>query len=239
MKNIVGLTLISLSVFSSSLSLGAKEPRLDPQADYERSVEAVVRNKMYYKSGKFEVAGMGGVMPYDNINNHYLIGGRLTWHLSDHFGWEVADFQFGMPSLTSYAKGLVQEKGISNLQTSQIKYAVTSNFLVSPFYGKIRIFGSSLVYLDTYLVAGGGMANTETVRLASTAQGVAGIESTIRSGMEPVFDFGIGFKVFLNPFMGFIVDLRDYVVLSEVYGSRNAKSNYTVSVGLNFFLPHF
>lgn len=238
MKNI-GRLLILVTALGSLSSFGAKEPQLDPQAEYERSIEAVVRNKLYYKTGKFELAVSGGVMPYDNITNTYMAGGRAVWHLSDHIGWEVADVQLGFASLTSYAEGLVQERGLSNMQTSQMKYSLTTNLLLSPFYGKIRLFGSQLMYMDIYLALGGGMAQTETIRLASTAQGSKGVETTIRSGMEPVFDFGLGFKLFLNTVMGLSLDLRDYVVFSEVYGSKSAKSNYTVSVGLHFFLPTF
>lgn len=237
MKNIIAFNLCAVLLCASSFA--AKEIRLDPQSEYERSIEAVVRNKMYYKSGRFEVAGMAGIMPYDNVNSHYTFGGRLTWHFTDHYGWEVADLQFGFPSFSGYAQDLVKNHGIGNLQTSHVKYLATTNFLLSPFYGKIRVFGSALVYFDTYLVLGGGMANTETKKLSTSGKGVAGTESVVRSGMEPVFDFGLGFKVFLNPSLGLVIDLRDYVVLAETYGNKSFKSNYTVFVGLNWFMPGF
>lgn len=233
--------LFHLCVFLSSLSFAAevKSDNLDKQGGYEREIQAIVRNKFFYKAGRFEVTGTAGVMPYDSLVNHYMFGGKLAWHLTDHYGWEVLDAQMAFPSVTGFTSGLVQERGLSNLQATKLKQIFTTNFLLSPLYGKIRFFGSQILFFDVYFVLGGGLANTETFRLATTATGTAGVESTIRTGMEPCLDFGIGFKVFLNQMMGLVVDLRDYVVYSEVYGKKSPKSNFSVFAGLTFFLPTF
>ena len=86
------------------------------QDDYEKSIESVVRHKHFYKAGKFEISGVAGVMPYDSLINHYMLGARLSWHLADHYGWEIADVQKSFPSLTSFTTDLVQLQG--HLQSS-------------------------------------------------------------------------------------------------------------------------
>jgi len=230
LKNITFfLGLVSLSALAASVPANPTN-----QAEFEKQEGLVVRNKLYYKPGKFEFAATAGLMPYDDVNNQYFLGGKATWHLSDYWAWEMVDAQKAFASTSNWVKSLVDEKNISNLQTAQLNYLATTNLVFSPFYGKVRMFGSALVYFDLYAVAGAGFAGTKTVKLSDGSP-----EATVRTGLDPVVDFGIGFKFFLNPSMGLVLDLRDYLTFSETYGKRSAKSNYTAFVGLNFFLPSF
>lgn len=232
-------TTVSLAAPEKTSPPPTAGSNFDSQGEYERGVEAVVRNKFFYKAGRIEVTGAAGVMPYDSLVNHYMVGGKLTWHLADHYGWEILDANMAFPSVTSFTSGLAQERGLSNLQATKLKQMFTTNFLLSPLYGKIRFFGSQILFFDIYFVVGGGLANTETFRLSTTGPSIAATESSVRTGMEPVFDFGIGFKIFMNQMMGIVVDLRDYVVYSEVYGKKAPKSNFSVFAGMTFFLPNF
>lgn len=230
MKQLLALFVIILA----TPSLWAAKTN-DSQNDFERGIESVVRNKYFYKKNKIEVGALAGVMPYDSVVNHYLVGGKATWHLTDHFGWEIADVQLGLPSITSDIKDKVTAKSLSNVQFSEISLLATTNLLVSPIYGKVRFFGNQVLYFDIYAVVGAGMASTKTIKLSSSAP----TETTLRSGMEPVFDFGIGFKIFANDAMSLIIDLRDYVTFAEVYSSKKPRSNFSVLAGLSFFLPTF
>jgi len=236
-RHLLGLSILSCVLTFSSTTLAATSTT--GQIDYERSIEAVVRNKYFYKSGKLEVAGVGGVMPYDSLVNHYMAGGKLTWHLSDHYGWEIIDAQFTFPSLTGYVQELAKAKGIANLQFAKLKMMITSNFLFSPIYGKIRFFGSQILYYDIYATIGAGMARTETVRLNSSGAGTAATESSVRTGFDPAFDFGIGFKIFVNDAVGIVIDFRDYITHTDVYGKKSLKSNFSVLAGVSMFLPTF
>ncbi len=209
------------------------------QAEYERSVEAIVRQKHFYKKGHIELGGFAGLMPYDSLISHYLFGGRLTWHLSDHYGWEVLDAQVVLPAITNYSRALARDKGLSNLQTLQLKSIVGSNFLLSPFYGKIRFFGRQVLYLDLYVVGGLGLARAETVKLSSTGVEQTATESITRQAWDPLLTFGFGFKIFLNDAMGLIFDFRDYLVITKLYGASTMKSNFSTFGGLVFFLPIF
>ncbi|MBM4304186.1 MAG: outer membrane beta-barrel domain-containing protein [Deltaproteobacteria bacterium] len=229
------LLVIFLIVTVTSELIAAKVKSTETQTGYERSINAVVRNKYFYKTKKIEIGSTAGVMPYDSVVNHYLVGAKATWHFSDHFGWEVADVQFGMPSITADIKGKVTANSLSNVQFSQINLLATSNLIVSPIYGKIRFFGSQVLYFDIYTVLGVGMANTKTIKLSNSDPK----ESTVRQGMEPAFDFGLGVKIFTSDALALLIDLRDYVTLTEVYSSRKPRSNFSVFAGLSFFLPTF
>lgn len=210
------------------------------QNDYERSVDAVVRNKNFYKSGKFEIGGFAGLMPYDSLTDHYMLGGRLTWHLSDHFGWEVVDLQMPFGTTTSYTTDLVSSKGLTGgVQVQRLKLMAASNFLMSPFYGKIRFLGASTLHYDMYVVLGLGYAQNQIYQYTTTTTGGPVTERMLTSGGAFMFNFGLGFKIFLNNTMGLIVDVRDYLTMTQLYGKTSPKSNFAVTFGMSFFLPNF
>lgn len=207
------------------------------QVEYERSQQTVVRNKIYYKKGHMEVGLFGSVFPYDSLVRHYMAGGRFTWHYSDHYGWEIADIHVLFPSVTGFTTGLVDSKNIGNLQAPELKLIATSNFVISPIYGKMRFLGDRMLYFDLYLVMGLGLSKVETVKVAKTA-GTVGI-TTERSAMDPTVTLGFGIKLFYNRFMGLTVDFRDYLLFTKIYDASRIQSNFSVGLGLSFFLPPF
>jgi len=229
--------VIAVVLFLSSPAVALKEVTGESQREYEKSVEAIVRNKHFYKSGRLEVGFDAGTMPYDSIVNHYMFGGRAAWHFSDHYGWELIDLQTVFPAVTGYALDLAREKGISNLQTIEIRNLVGTNFLLSPFYGKIRFLG--VIYFDIYVVAGLGVGNTQTLKISSAATGVEPLTSVVTTGWDPMVTLGFGFKIFLNNAMGLSVDLRDHLLTSQIYGGKRLMSNFSVFGGLSFYLPIF
>lgn len=228
--------LLWVAVFFSALSAYGAAPK--PQDDYERGIGAVVRNKTFYKTGKFEATGAASIMPYDSLVNHYLLGGRLTWHLSDHFGWEIIDLHYAFPSVTGYTTKLVQEKGLSKLDTTELKLLASTGVVASPIYGKFHLFGSSVIYFDIYAVLGAGVAQVNTLTFSTPNTATAPTKTSV-GHTDPMFNIGIGFKFFLNSAVGFVFDVRDYLTLSETYGQKSLKSNFNVSVGLSFYLPTF
>ena len=237
MKKSLPFAVCLLSLFFSCSFCRAADH--NAQDDYEKEIESVVRHKHFYKAGKFELGVLAGVMPYDSIINHYMIAGRATWHISDHYGWEVLDLQKAFPSVTGYTTNLVAQYGITNLQTVKIQMMASSNFLLSPVYGKIHFFGRQVLYFDIYAVGGGGMANTQILQVATPSVGGAVSQNILKTGWDPMFDLGFGFKIFTSDGLGLLIDMRDYVVDSTVYNNPTLKSNFAVYAGLSFFLPWF
>ena len=158
----LSLKLLSLLVLLSCVPVKADEGISTSQADDERTSETVVRNKLFYKPGKLELSPVLGVMPFDSVVNHFLAGGRLTWHLSDHFGWEILDVTLALPSVTEYAKNLVRADDLSNLQANKLKLILGTNLLYSPMYGKFRFIGNSILHFDIYAAAGSAMASAHS-----------------------------------------------------------------------------
>jgi outer membrane beta-barrel protein len=239
-KNVlVAIGLFILCGALSKPSYAAQANISTAQEDYERTVQAVVRNKLFYKENRLEVGIYAGVMPYDSLVNHYLVGGRLDWHITDHYGWEIIDAMYAMPTVSGYTSSTVSNNGISNLQTTQDHLLLSSNFLLSPFYGKIRLLGRQVLFYDIYLVAGLGAAQTDTIQASTANTGGSVSINTLRTGFDPMFDVGLGFKLFLNNAVGLVVDMRDYVSYSKIYNNSVLKSNFSFFVGLSFFIPTF
>ena len=109
MKSFLTFSLL-LAFVSTAVVAANLPPAPTNQAEFEKESSSVVRNKLYYKPGKFELAATGGLMPYDDVNNQYFIGGKLAWHLTDSFGWEILDAQKASASITSWANNLVNDK---------------------------------------------------------------------------------------------------------------------------------
>ncbi len=208
-----------------------------PENSYERSIDAVVRHKEFYTEGKVEASLIAGVMPYDSVINHYMLGGRFTWHFSDHYAWEIGDVQVVFPSVSGFTTGLVSSQNLTNLQTNKLHFMATSNFVLSPFYGKFHLFGRSIVHFDAYAVGGIGLARDDTAMYS--VSGGAAVETILRTGFDPVVDIGLGVKFYLNDGMALSVDMRDYVLIAPCYGSTSPKSNYAVYLGISFFIPTF
>lgn len=209
------------------------------QTDDERSSETVVRNKVFYKPGKFELSPVLGVIPFDSIVNHFLVGGRLTWHFSDHFGWEILDVTLPLPSITDYGRGLITNAAepLYDVQVNKMKLILGTNLLFSPLYGKLRFFGNSILFFDIYTVAGLSFINTEVVKLSGDTGTL--VETSLKTSFDPAFNFGFGFKVFATNVVGVLIDFRDYFSYSESYGKKHITSHFGVNVGLSLFVPPF
>ncbi|MBY0370545.1 outer membrane beta-barrel domain-containing protein [bacterium] len=214
----------------------ADGPEVDsPQHGYERNIGAVVRDKRYYKASKIELAVDGGLTPYDSTYDNYFLGGRLTWHISDHYGWEIIDWQHAFSTVTSWTTSLVAANNLTDVQVIKLKEMVGTSFKLSPFYGKIRFFGSQVVFLDIYATLGLGMVNSETHKFTGTGP----TETTVSASWDPSLNFGLGFSFYLSNNFTLNFDMRNYMAYSTTYGMRRLNSNFVFTGGLTIFLPGF
>lgn len=218
-------------IFSVCLPAFAVIPTVsEQQAEYERENKAVVRNKRFYKRGRFEFAGGAGMNPFDLVLSNQMFYGRVTWHISDRWSWEIANAFFGSPRETQYATDLVRVNGISNLQFTGIKLGVTSNLVWTPIYSKIRLWGATVLYFDGFGVIGGGLAQTQLFTFSSPGLNQPGVLSIGNAQMEPCVNLGLGFRFYFNRHFAFIFDFRNYLLYSTVYNQRTLRSNWMTNL---------
>ncbi len=238
---IKALAVVSFALFASAARADAPEIG-GSQNTYEKENKTVLRNKRFYKSGKLELGVSAGILPYDSLFNHYMLGARATWHISDHFGWEILDYQKPFASVTSFTTSLVSDpppgKAITALDAVKLKNSFGTALLMSPFYGKIRFFGAQVLYLDIYVVTGVGMINTETIRFSNNGS-TSYTETSMVNAWDLSINYGVGFKIFLSNAFTLFFDLRNYMANSQKYGTKAFRSNFNVSGGVSFVLPNF
>lgn len=205
------------------------------QGDYESSIAATVRNKIYFKRNSAELSAVVGLMPYDLVIDHFNVGGRAIWHFSDHFSWEVLDVQAFTSRFSGWTTDLLADSNnaIQRLDALRLRSLIATSFLLSPIYGKIRLFGQQVLYFDIYAVFGVGTGRVDTVSLSSSDR----VGNVTATAWDPAFSLGLGLKLFLHRSMGIVIDFRDYMVSSQSYDRRSLKSNYTVTAGLSVFIP--
>jgi len=168
----------------------------------------------------------------------------LTWHFSDHFAWQIIDAQMVSSSVdSSYIGSLSAAAGagqLSDVETVIPKMFIGTNLLISPTYGKIRFFGSSVLYFDIYASLGLGAAKTETHSFSTLGtSGTSPTDSIVNSGMGPMGDLALGFRMFWGSNLALNVDLRDYLAFCKTYGSSSPHNFFVVTFGLSLFLPGF
>jgi outer membrane beta-barrel protein len=236
MRKIILLCVIISGAFSvSDIS--------KPQEDFEKSIQAVVRNKIYYKTGHIELNAVAGMMPYESLVTDFMFGGRVAWHLSDHYGWEIIDGLWSIPTVNSYAKDTVVANDLKptgafpngGIFANKLKLSLCTNFLISPFYGKIKFFGTQSLFFDIYFLVGAGLSQMENVQIYNS--GGTAVETTVSNTWDITVPVGLGFKVFLNPGMGLLIDLRNYFSYSSLYNQRYIKGSFSAFIGLSFFIP--
>ena len=224
--------LIFLGLVAVPLLAGL-DPEVTAQKEFEQTIDAVVRQKNYYKAGHLELDLVAGGMPYDALVDHLMYGPRVAWHISDHWGWEIIDAQFDRSKVSGYARNnIVFEKGLSNLQVLQIGQYFGTGLLASPLYGKVHFFGRQVLYFDIYLVAGLGASYAQTIKLSNK-------DETLSSNYYPMASVGFGLKIFASSAVGLVVDFRDYIIQAPLYDTTRIHHNLAVLAGLNIYFPGF
>lgn len=230
--------LLILAVVLTGLAprAASAEPEVgSDQSNYEREIQAVVRDKRFYKAGKIELGITGGLTPYDSTYSNYLVGGRLTWHISDHYAWEIVDYQFPFSNVTAFTTSLVSSTTIANLQAVKLKNLVGTAFKLSPFYGKIRFWGSTVAFLDIYAVLGFGAVNGEVYQHSTGTPNGA----LLNAAWDPSLNYGLGFTFHLGNYFALNFDLRNYMPYTAIYGSKRFYSHFVFTGGLTLTLPGF
>jgi outer membrane beta-barrel protein len=217
----------------------------------------VVQNRFFLKSGRFEVAPMGGLVPNNPMVQRFLGGVQLAYHFNETFaagGQFIYSPDLNVGDLKGLTKTLVQiARGTTNtgyeFQQPIDKLILGATFSAqwAPVYGKINILGETVLNFDLYGEAGLGMLSIKkayAVYDASQEQGVR-IDSEGNSVRLPV-SLGFGLNIFLNQTMAFKIDARsllyvdsapDYLRDGAPPDESRLYNSFAVTTGLGFYFP--
>jgi outer membrane beta-barrel protein len=206
----------------------------------------VIRKPLEWRKGRFGVSPVIGVTIGDPYWTSLTVGASGDYHILDWLAVGV-DFRY----FVGFKSGLLDqieseldaarpEGAASDVTTSHLNWLVTANVQLIPLYGKFLLFDTWEVAYDFHVLAGVGYAGTIALPDDETRQ----IPATDGS-VAPVF--GGGFRFFVNSWLGFNLEFRDYLVqMVRVVPEyppgvsapgRTFENNFEISLGVTFLFP--
>lgn len=220
----------------------------------------VVQNRFFLKTGRFELAPMGGLVPNNPMVKRYLGGLQMAYHFSETFaagGQILYSPDLGVNDLKGLTTTLVEiASGQAGYEFSQPVDKLILGAIFSaqwaPVYGKINILGETVLNFDLYGTAGIGMLAIQKAyaRYDVEAGRETGLPVSIASDGNAVrvpLALGAGLNIFLNQGMSFKLDARSlmYVDKAPDYtrddgvapDDSRLYSAFAVTTGLGFYFP--
>jgi outer membrane beta-barrel protein len=227
----LALTLLAAAL-PGNLPRSAGSPILDTIAPARASAQCIdeairdelnarrryrgVRERLFQKAGRFELGIFGGVYAADLLSASYLVGGNLTYHVTEDIGLEAG---FGYSRAQSDLVHIIEaSRGITLVRIDAPVYIYTAHLIWTIAYGKLRWFGADIGRFDFNLAIGGGITDN------TTSRGLTG-------------SFGFGVKFFFAEWFEIRIDVRDQILEQELLGAQTIVNNLTATLGLAVYLP--
>jgi outer membrane beta-barrel protein len=211
----------------------------------------VVQNRFFLKTGRFELAPMGGAVPNNPMVKRYLGGLQLAYHFSETFaagGQLLYSPDLGVSDLKGLTDTLVRiatsSGGSFQQPVDKMILGATFSAQWAPVYGKINILGETVLNFDLYGQAGIGMLAIQKAYAKLDAGNLA-YDSSPGSSVKIPLSLGVGLNIFINQGMSFKLDARSlmYVDKEPDYGNVGEQldsrlySAFAVTTGLGFYFP--
>jgi outer membrane beta-barrel protein len=166
-----------------------------------------------FPSNDFMIGLYGGSYATQNFGTSMVGGVRLGYHITEDFFVEAT---YGKTTITDKAFRLVfPGAGVFPEEKQSLTYydlSVAYNVLP----GEVFLGGTRAKPAALYLIGGLGSTKVATQR-------------------RPTFNFGLGYRVFLNDHFALQVDLRDHVFSLDLLGVRESTQNIELTAGLAVF----
>jgi outer membrane beta-barrel protein len=126
---------------------------------------------------------------------------------------------------------------LQRLGYSHTQWLAGFEFGFVPVFGKFMLFNSTALHYDIHLLGGVSYVN----RKAEPAVDNGVPSDPVLSGTRPSPTLGVGSRLYISDGMALNLQFRDYIYsetpLSVGNGESTLSQNYTLSLGLSFFLP--
>ena len=175
-----------------------------------------VQKRLFQKTGRHEISGMGGVYAADLLSASYLLQGAYAFHVSEDFALE-ASFSYTRAE-SDLVRIVEQDTSFTALRLDTPVYIYMGHLLWSLGYGKLRWFNGSISRFDFFFAIGGGVTDNQT------AEGLT-------------LSAGLGFKMFFGDWFALRLDVRDHVMSQELLGISEVVNNLAATLGFSIFLP--
>lgn len=190
-----------------------------------------VERKVFLKKGRFELMPYVGMDLNDAFFQHFFVGAAASWHVEDSLalelrgGFAFAEIEKGSVRFTRVATGSLLEGAPSLLAHAEL------DAVAAPIYGKLSLFGESILHFDTFLALGGGIFVTQREQ----REGEEAVLTEV-TNVNPAVNLGLGMRFFANEWLVFRVELRNYTYIET--GDQSDLQNVTLlGLAVSGFFP--
>jgi len=185
-----GITSLTVVFALLSATPGAFGDELDQGKVY------AIQDREYRMNHEFSVSV--AFLPLDAFYKFFAVSGHYVLHFNDLWAWEAIHFSFSkyMDIDTGLKKQMSDDWDVSATDTPKLDYMLDTNLMIKPMYGKVALFDSWLVYLETYFLIGLGAEKLQTAWF-------------------PAANLGVGMRVFITNTISLRFEVRDYLYLAE------------------------
>jgi len=206
-------------IYGFSLAASDNEREIsERQIRLKRGSEVgVVQKKVFKKKFRFEVTPiMVGSIINDPFIDSYFFGVGFGGHFSDWFGLEFLYYKCN--STDNDLNRILQNDYGKEVVAGKPEYTYMLNVLLTPIYGKLALIADFILHFDTYFAPGYGMTKTH-------------FES------NSIFSLGLGQRFYLNKWMAFRLDVKNYIHEETRSSVTISKNNLLVTLGISMFFP--
>jgi outer membrane beta-barrel protein len=184
---IVLVLAISVSLPSGALAL---------EEDLDQGKVFAIQPRAHRMNHEFTLST--AFLPLDAFYKFFAVSGHYVVHFTDMWAWEAIHFSFSkyLDIDTGLKRELERRWDASATDTPKIDYFIDTNLMLKPLYGKMTLFDSLVIYMETYFVLGIGAEKFQTAWF-------------------PAGDVGVGMRIFLTDTLSLRFEAREYVYLEE------------------------
>jgi outer membrane beta-barrel protein len=156
----------------------------------------VVQNRMFSKAGRFALTGQYGMYANDPWSTGPTFAGDLNYYFSERYGVELDYSKTSSTNNAATSNLMSQQGGAPNHNELKQFYGAEFNWV--PFYAKISVLNSSIVYFDMSISPGIGMVDYQ--------------QQLIEGGPDktaPAFSLDIAQHYFLSKYLAIRVDYKN------------------------------
>ncbi|MGF1510132.1 MAG: outer membrane beta-barrel domain-containing protein [Myxococcota bacterium] len=177
-----------------------------------------VQRKVFIKKKRVEVYPQVLFGLNDAFFQNLIVGGSLAYHISDAFAIEARGGAVANLGETDAVRFVRAETGSLLEEPPELQFHADLDFLWAPIYGKISLFGESILHFDTYVTVGGGAFGTD-------------------NRTNPAANVGVGQRYFINRWLTARIEFRNYFFVEEVAGEEDLQTPGFIGISLSAFLP--
>ncbi len=238
----------SLAESSDEEDTSALEPKAENIKESSEEIYAIQRIHVLRRN-RFDISPTAGFTINDPYISHPSVGIRGRYWITNELAVGLSFLWYqGLESESDF-NFFVRRSFRLAVPVTEYQFGAHANVSYVPFYGKFTMFNKFIFQWDAYFIGGVGTMRTRPIAV---------IDPDVRDfdyQFRVAFNFGIGFRVFVNRWFAVFAELRDYLYLEKFENSEvslgdarldsgtwledgfTPTNNVTLHLGVSFFIP--